>query len=1121
MPNPNNDLPTRDSVPKRGEANASVGPPVPEVWVARMLRALGAVIVMSAALALVADLPARSRWELYALGPDAVALAIGSVAFLCASWASSRRWRPIVFGAYSLIVLNYWISAAASGDLESLLYSMVLFEAGTGALTPWESSWQAAFNAFCLIAWSIAAVVFPHDSRPMANMWVVVITGAGIGQISVYIRDQFAKDNLAGRQKLSDSETRLRKILDASPDAVLIIRDSDLVVKEILGGGRASLAAGLIGPELSDRYFYGTGSRFVEAVSAVREKNEIRDFEMDLRASDGTKVPFLVSAARIEIDGELNIVSFARDISELRRVQAQAEESEHRAQAILSALQGLVGISVLIRGRFVEFYGSVSLIGFTRDEIIGRTVEELGLWADAAEHQEFLTRMKRDGRVTAMEVQSRSKDGKITPILLSGFPIEINGEAGLITVAVDISEARESRRRLAESQAALSKVEAQFRSIVEHAFDAVVVVDAAGRISVWNSGTESMFGWSSAEAIGQLVSSLVVPKSLREAHLSGVARFFRTGEGSILNRVVERVVVHRDGHEFPVELAVSQIGSDGSNGFSVFVRDITKRRAAEQELIDAREAALAASQAKSEFLSSMSHEIRTPMNAILGMGELLSDSELDPEQRRFLDVMNANGVALLELINSVLDLAKIESGRMQIERTEFDLNELVEKTIATFGIRAHSKGLELAARIAPGTPENLVGDPLRLRQVLVNLLGNAIKFTEVGEVVLLVENDPASTQPGWLRFSVTDTGIGIAPEKLDAIFFSFTQADSSTTRQYGGSGLGLAIAQRLVTLMGGRIWVESEMSRGSNFLFSARFGLASKPISAAPDGHPDLTGYRVLIVDDNSTNRLIAREMIAILGAEAIEAGSGPEALELVRAAEESGCPLDMILLDMRMPGMDGLEIAERVRHELHATEPLILMFSSDDLGPQLSRMRKAGLDAYLVKPITRGELFEAIGRVLAQAKSGRGARQVEKIAPLITDVIEMRATSILVAEDSPDNRLLISAYLRRSHCTVEFALNGQEAFEMFTRRRYDLVLMDLQMPVMDGYASTRAIRQWEREHHAPRTSIVALTASAMSEDVLRVREAGCDAHVSKPFQKATLLRIIREYAHTTHAAAA
>jgi two-component system, sensor histidine kinase and response regulator len=372
------------------------------------------------------------------------------------------------------------------------------------------------------------------------------------------------------------------------------------------------------------------------------------------------------------------------------------------------------------------------------------------------------------------------------------------------------------------------------------------------------------------------------------------------------------------------------------------------------DLDKSRVAALSASKAKSEFLSSMSHEIRTPMNAILGMSELLAETELSPDQRHYLEIMVANGNALLELINSILDLARIESGRMQIEKTEFELSDLIDQTISTFGVSAHGKGLELAAHIAPGVPDQLVGDPLRLRQVLVNLLGNAIKFTELGQVVLEVDHAPAQA-PGVLRFTVADTGIGIAPDKLDAIFASFTQVDSSTTRTHGGSGLGLAIAQRLVTMMGGRISLQSVVNQGSKFSFAIHFDLASRRIAPNRQVVTSLIGYRVLVVDDNQVNRLIAREMMMSCGAEVGEAESGEQALAAVREARDSGRAYQIILLDMRMPGMDGLEVAHRIRKDHLPFEPLILMLSSDDLKPQIERMRELALDAYLVKPIAQG----------------------------------------------------------------------------------------------------------------------------------------------------------------------
>jgi two-component system sensor histidine kinase/response regulator len=528
----------------------------------------------------------------------------------------------------------------------------------------------------------------------------------------------------------------------------------------------------------------------------------------------------------------------------------------------------------------------------------------------------------------------------------------------------------------------------------------------------------------------------------------------------------------------------------------------------------ARLDALAASKAKSEFLSSMSHEIRTPMNAVLGMAELLLDTEPSSDQRRYLDVMISNGNSLLELINGILDLARIESGRLQLEKTEFDLAELIDNTISTFGVGAHARGLELITRIAPGVSEHLIGDPLRLRQILINLIGNAMKFTERGEIVLEVSEDPKSTEPGVLRFAVSDTGIGIPAGKLDTIFASFTQADSSTTRQYGGTGLGLAIVKQLVRMMGGYIWVESEVNRGSRFSFTARFGIAAQVLSPTPYATIGVADLRILVVDDNHINRLIVREMLSAYGAEVMEAGSGVEALQAVRLAAESNQPFKFILLDMRMPEMDGLEVARRIREQKLPTNPLIVMLSSDDFKPQFPQLREYGLDAYLVKPITRGRLFEALHRASGGIEQGnQGSEPRSSSGQSHKNAAPTQISRLLVVDDSPDNRLLIDAYLRKEPYQVDYAVDGKTAVRKFIANDYDMVFMDVQMPEMDGLSATRAIRQWERKRNRVRRPIVALSASALEEDVKRAVEAGCDLHLSKPVKKQVLLQTILEIA--------
>jgi signal transduction histidine kinase/CheY-like chemotaxis protein len=523
----------------------------------------------------------------------------------------------------------------------------------------------------------------------------------------------------------------------------------------------------------------------------------------------------------------------------------------------------------------------------------------------------------------------------------------------------------------------------------------------------------------------------------------------------------------------------------------------------QRDLIAAREAALAASRAKSEFLSSMSHEIRTPMNVMLGMTDLLAETQLTKEQRRFVDRMTSNGNALLNLINSILDLARIESGKLSLERAEFDLEELVEDIADTLSVRAHEKGLELTARIPTDVPLRPVGDAQRLRQVLINLLGNAIKFTEQGEVALTVENEAGAGSEALLRFSVRDTGIGIAPDKLDAVFQSFTQADSGTTRKYGGSGLGLTIASRLVRMMGGRIQATSELGRGSTFSFVAGFGIAPPPLAAAQEP-PDLAGIRTLVVDDNATNRLILRDRLTAQGAEVAEAAAGREAIEEAERARLSGRPYALVLLDFEMPEMDGVQVAAQLVWHTDAPPPVILMLRAEDLSRATESLSTLGIQTYVIKPVRRAELMRAIAVAI-----GRKSAEAERLHSTPSNGRTgqgVRPLRILLAEDSPDNRTLIEAYLKNLPYELDVAENGEIAVAKFIQGKHDVVLMDMQMPVMDGYDAVRTIRRWEREHGRPPTPVIALTASALQEDVRNAIAAGCTSHLSKPIKKSRLL---------------
>jgi len=649
--------------------------------------------------------------------------------------------------------------------------------------------------------------------------------------------------------------------------------------------------------------------------------------------------------------------------------------------------------------------------------------------------------------------------------------------------------------------------ETKFRQIIDLAPDAMVIIDSTGTIILNNPRAELLFGYDAGGLLRKPLE-ILLPERFRTQHQKHTRSFLDAPAIRPMGTGLTLSARRRDGSEFPTEVSLSYMDTLEGRFAIASIRDVTQQKLHERDLEMAKSEALASTKVKTEFLASMSHEIRTPLNAIIGTADLLWETPLSAEQRKYLRVFRRASDTLLSLINDILDLSKIESGYMKLDSVTFNLEDVIDKVMEMLMMQANEKGIEFASHIDSAVPRHLIGDPVRLTQILVNLLGNALKFTEKGSVTLQVDNDKHTRMPGALRFTVSDTGIGIPPDKLETIFERFKQVDSSRTRQYGGTGLGLAISKHLTERMHGRIWVESVLGKGSQFHCTASFEIQSPADIKKMLPAINLAGTKTLIVDDHPINRLILREMLVECHAEIAEATDGLSAIRTLREAAEQGQPFELLLLDCRMPTMDGFQTVDRLKEASLDSGLTIVMLTSDDWANDIARTYDLALGGYLIKPFRRADLIKTI--TIARRRSKETTLKTQHT--LSTPATNMPESSrrILVAEDSPDNQMLIQSYLRNTGYQLDIVGDGAQAVEKIKCNRYDVVLMDMQMPVMDGFAATEAIRQWEEDHHLTPIPIIALTALALKEEAARSLKAGCTIHMTKPIRKKTLLEILQ-----------
>jgi PAS domain S-box-containing protein len=669
------------------------------------------------------------------------------------------------------------------------------------------------------------------------------------------------------------------------------------------------------------------------------------------------------------------------------------------------------------------------------------------------------------------------------------------------TSIITILRANIAERRRSESQ--LRDVAERTRLIIDTAYAAFVAIDRDGIIVDWNPQAEQTFGWKRDDAMGRPIVDTIIPPQFRDAHTEGLQRFLATGEEKVLNQILELSALRTDGSEFPIELTITPMRLGDEYLFHAFLHDITDRKQAEDELLRAKDAAEAATRAKSEFLANMSHEIRTPMNGIIGMSELLANTQLDVQQRDYLGMVRLSANSLLRLLNDILDFSKIEAGKLELETVDFNLRDCVTKSAQTLASRAAEKRLEVACRIDPDLPDRLIGDPGRLGQIVVNLVGNAVKFTDQGEVVVDVRGESIQEGEASLHFSVRDTGVGIPPEKQESIFELFSQADASTTRRFGGTGLGLAISSQLVEMMGGRIRVKSEADSGSTFYFTATFGVPTEAAQKRPASVSQLAEMPILVVDDNETNRRIFEEILKSWNMTPAVASEGFAALAELKRAAEIGQPFRLVLLDCMMPKMDGFQLAKHVRADPQLADCALVMVSSGANPEHAEMCRQYGIIRYMLKPVVQSELLDTILSIAGQPT----AEDILSESMADDTEQEFAALDILLVEDGFINQKVASGLLEGHNVVI--ASDGKEAIESMEKERFDIVLMDVQMPEMDGFEATAAIRRREEEI-GRRTPIIAMTASAMKGDRERCLEAGMDSYIAKPLTAEELHRTIK-----------
>ncbi len=915
-------------------------------------------------------------------------------------------------------------------------------------------------------------------------------------------------------EQASETSAFSRALLAVLPDGVITYsadgqcRSANEAAAELLGVPRTVL--------LSQNYHEITSwktSRLLEQARETMVSGHGVSWEELFTSTAGKTSWLFFQMVRVKLAGEPTLLLIFNDITERKRAEATLRLTQI---SVDRAAECVCWVSP--EGRFLYVNeAACTRYGYSREEMLNRTIFDVHATMTKEAWAARWAEMKAAGSLT-IETAHRTKEGEVFPVEVAANYVLHEGREYNFAFIRDISE-----RKLTEQMLRLTKLS------IDQAADLIHWLDSEGKILYVSDSVCRRHGYSREELLQMTIFDLDPSQSpVRwEEHW----RLIRE-RGSI---VMESVHKAKDGEVFPVELTVNHVVCDGREYNFAFGRDISERRRQEEDVRRAKEAAEAAnrelelavrrannlareaqqaSQAKSLFVANMSHEIRTPLNGVTGMLDLLLGTELDEEQRDLAEMARSSADALLAVIGDVLDFSKIEAGKLEIETTDFDLRTTLEDLTAALAFRAWEKGIELATLVEPNVASRLHGDPGRLRQVLTNLAGNAVKFTEKGEVSIHVLLEAENESSQIVKFVVRDTGMGISPERLEELFQPFTQADPSTTRKHGGTGLGLSIAKALVEMMGGTIGADSRPGMGSTFWFNVVLGKAGAGSALDEDEFADIAGLRVLAVDDNETNRKALAGMLESWGCRHQEVASAAAALAALREAVSAGDPFQIAVLDMHMPEVDGEMLGGQIVSHPDLGKTALVMMTSGGIRGDAARLEKMGFAAYLVKPVRQSQFYDCLAAVAGRAVGN--ARHERSSVPIITrhTLAERlgRRAKILLAEDNPINQKVALKTLERLGYRADVVSDGTEAVEALREANYDLVLMDVQMPEMDGLEATRQIRAGASDVRNPRVPVIALTAHAMVRDKQECLDAGMDDYLAKPIKPADLAAVLDKW---------